>query len=176
MFSRANCFASSLLPFPLISVRAQTIFLVKSQLRRKMTLSINSNPTILRFFSKLSEKILQMVQRVNIPSSPQKQKHSIFKRNHEFSPKINTFFLSFFTELTSTMTNPHQEKSVLVNLRFSMSWTLYIMVWWDHGKFYELAVSQISNSSDGVTNFLYQRIFDFFSKLSLFIYSFILLM
>ena len=38
------------------------------------------------------------------------------------------------------MTNPHQEKSVLVNLRFSMSWTLYIMVWWDHGKFYELAV------------------------------------
>ena len=141
MFSRANCFASSLLPFPLISVRAQTIFLVKSQLRRKMTLSINSNPTILRFFSKLSEKILQMVQRVNIPFSAQRFKHNIFKRHYEFSPKINTFFfLSFSTELTSTMTNPHQEKSVLVNLRFSMSWTLYIMVWWDHGKFYELAV------------------------------------
>ena len=48
--SRANCFPSRLLPFPLILSCAHTIFLVKSQLRRKMTLSINSDSTILRFF------------------------------------------------------------------------------------------------------------------------------
>ena len=58
--SSANCFPSRLLPFPLISVRAHTIFLVKSQLRRKMTLSINSDLTILRFFLSCLKKTLQM--------------------------------------------------------------------------------------------------------------------
>ena len=102
---------------------------------------------------------------------------------------IHFFSLSFSTELTSTMTNPHQEKSVLVNLRFSMSWTLYIMVWWDHGKFYELAVvSQTYFSKSFLKSRNIYRIHQMVSrifcnyesfigiiKLSLFIYSYVLL-